>query len=626
MTTVAVAPVGRSADVQRRLEQRLERVVELVRTDRVVQVALGMIIVQLTLRAWAIYGGWFVLDDFNFIARMAHGGGDPLTAARIYNGHLMPAGMYLSWLNAVAAPWQWSLPASELLLMQLVADLAMLRLLVELHGRRPGILPPLAIYLFAVLTLEGTVWWAAGVTALPLEIATLLALTAHLRYLRSGRLRYAWEANGWIAFGMLFSERSALIYVAVAVFTLCWFARGYGWRRVASAVRGRTRALTLYAATGAGYVLLYLVVGRSFEVARSTDYPTFDVARSLVVHEYLPAVVGGPLQWAHFGIFSAADPSDAVVLGSLVVVGLVINEVLRHRRNAARALALPVVFLGLDVVLVLLTQQLGDGAALVFDYRFQGEMALMTALALAAMTMPINGATVSSSWRSESELLDHPRRVTVLVAAIVVLACVSTIGWVTGWHSDRRSQQWVQAVTHSLETSPAPVPVADRVVPGYVMAPIDGSGGLASRLFAREPNADWVTVNTDTLHGIDDSGRVLPVLVPALHRGVPGPVADCGYRLGAAPTTIPLDAAATEAGLWLRIGYLSSASSPMRVTVGDRTVATTVQPGVHALFVRAGGTFDSVRVSGLSDQTTVCTDDVTVGTPEPYDEQGASKP
>jgi hypothetical protein len=470
------------------------------------------------------------------------------------------------------------------------------------------------------------VWWAAGINALPLAIATLLALTAHLRYLRSSRLRYAWEANGWIAFGLLFNERSVLIYLAVAVFTLCWFASGYGWRRVASAVQGRTRALAVYAGTGAVYVVVYLVAGRSFEVAPSSDYPTFKVARTLVLHEYIPALVGGPLQWAHFGIFSAASPSDAVVLGSLVVVGLVLNELLRHRSNAARALALPVVFLVLDVVLVLLTQQLGGQAPLVFDYRFQADMAVMTTLALAAMTMPVIGATASSSRRSDSELLDHPPRVTALVAATVVLAIVSTVGWVTAWHSDRRSQRWVQTVTGSLERSPGPIPLADRVVPAHVMAPIDGSGGLASRLFAGEPNAEWVTVNTDTLHGIDDAGRVLPVIVPALHRGVPGPVPDCGYRLGAGQTVIPLDTAATEPGLWLRIGYLSSASSPVRLTLGDRTVETTVQPGVHALFVRPGSTFDTVRVSGLSDQVTVCTDDITVGAATPYDEQRASQP
>ena len=57
------------------------------------------------------------------------------------------------------------------------------------------------------------------------------------------------------------------------------------------------------------------------------------------------------------------------------------------------------------------------------------------------------------------------------------------------------------------------MPLADRVVPGIVMPAIDRSGGLASRLLVRERNADFVSVNTDTLQAIDDSGRLLPAVI-----------------------------------------------------------------------------------------------------------------
>ncbi|HRI96587.1 MAG TPA: hypothetical protein PLZ93_13315, partial [Nocardioides sp.] len=176
MDTASAPGLGAHRSAETRLALALERWIELVRTDRVLQVALALIIGQLVVRGWAAYGAWFVLDDFNFIARMASGL-DPATAARSYNGHIMPAGMYLSWSNQLVAPWQWRLPATELVLMQAVANLAMLRLLVALHGRRWGIIPPLALFLFSVISLEGTVWWAAGINALPFEIALLLALT-----------------------------------------------------------------------------------------------------------------------------------------------------------------------------------------------------------------------------------------------------------------------------------------------------------------------------------------------------------------------------------------------------------------------------------------------------------------
>ncbi|HRD61766.1 hypothetical protein [uncultured Nocardioides sp.] len=623
MDTASAPGLGAHRSAETRLALALERWIELVRTDRVLQVALALIIGQLVVRGWAAYGAWFVLDDFNFIARMASGL-DPATAARSYNGHIMPAGMYLSWSNQLVAPWQWRLPATELVLMQAVANLAMLRLLVALHGRRWGIIPPLALFLFSVISLEGTVWWAAGINALPFEIALLLALTAHLHYLRTGRLRHALVANGWVVVGLLFYEKSALIYLAIAVFTLCWFAEGYGWQRVASAVRGRTAALAIYVATGAAFTVVYLVAGRDLTAGGTGGFPTYDVARALILDEYLPALVGGPLVWDRFGLFSAAAPTDAIILASLVTVGLVLNELLRHRSRAARALVLPAAFLVVDIVLVLLTQNLDDGADFVFDYRFQGELAAITAIALATMSMPIIGATASSTWRSPSELLDHPRRVAALVCVITALALVSTVRWTVTWHSDDRAREWVESVTGSLEHTAQPIPLVDRVVPELVMAPIDGSEGLASRLFAREPGADWVTVGTDSLRAIDDQGQLLPVLVPAVHQGRPGPTPGCGYRLGEGPTTIPLDSVAAEPGQWLRIGYLSSGSSPVRITVGDQTVDATVQPGVHALFVAAPSSFESVQISGVDPQTTVCTDDISVGVPQPFDAEGGA--
>ncbi|QIG42647.1 hypothetical protein G5V58_07525 [Nocardioides anomalus] len=601
----------------------------LVRTDRVLQVALGMVAVQLVVRGYAAYGGWFVLDDFNFIARTGHFGLDPSVAARSYNGHVMPGGMYLSWFNQHVAPWQWWLPATELLLMQLVADLAMLRLLVVLHGRRPGILPPFALFLFSVLTLENAVWWAAGINALPFSIALLLALASHVQYLRSGRLRHVWAATVWVAVGLLFYEKTALVYLAVAIVSVTWFAEGYGWRRVASAVRGRRAGLAVYAATGAAYVALYVTLSRDTEVVRPTTFPTWQVVQAMVVDELVPALVGGPLQWAQFGVFSAADPGDPVVLAAVLGLGLVLAELLRHRRHAARALVLPVVFLVVDVVLVLLTQRLGSESAFVFDYRFQAEMAAVSAIALAAMTMPVRGALRSSSSASPSELLDHPRRVAAVVGLTSALAVVSAAGWTSNWHSDRRAEQFVRTLTGAVRDAPAPVPLVDRTVPDFVMAPIDRSGGLASRLLSTEPNARFPDVATDDLRVIDDEGRLREALVPGTRRAQPGPVAACGYQVATDPARIPLDGPVAFEGFWVRIGYLSSGASPVTVRVGDLSVETSVRPGVHALFVRGGSSFDSVQLSGLDEGTTLCTDDVSAGVPEPLDQpdpadQGAS--
>jgi hypothetical protein len=68
---------------------------------------------------------------------------------------------------------------------------------------------------------------------------------------------------------------------------------------------------------------------------------------------------------------------------------------------------------------------------------------------------------------------------------------------------------------------------------------------------------------------------------------------------------------------WVRIGYLSSGTSPVVVSAGDASYSTVLQPGVHALYVAGGAGIDSVEISRLTAGVTMCTNDVGVGTPIP---------
>jgi hypothetical protein len=70
-------------------------------------------------------------------------------------------------------------------------------------------------------------------------------------------------------------------------------------------------------------------------------------------------------------------------------------------------------------------------------------------------------------------------------------------------------------------------------------------------------------------------------------------------------------------GLWVRIGYLSSGRSPVVVTAGEASYSTVIEPGVHALYFRAGARFEAVSISALAEGVTLCTDDVIVGETEP---------
>ena len=106
----------------------------------------------------------------------------------------------------------------------------------------------------------------------------------------------------------------------------------------------------------------------------------------------------------------------------------------------------------------------------------------------------------------------------------------------------------------------------------------------------------------------------------AIQMGVasePGPTEGCGWRVTSAGTRIPMQGRAFWWVWWLRIGYLASHDSPMTVRAGGSVVHTSVESGVHSLYVRVEGSFSTVRLDGLEAGVTVCVDTVEAGQPVP---------
>jgi hypothetical protein len=68
----------------------------------------------------------------------------------------------------------------------------------------------------------------------------------------------------------------------------------------------------------------------------------------------------------------------------------------------------------------------------------------------------------------------------------------------------------------------------------------------------------------------------------------------------------------------VKIGYIASADSAIRVSAGGLTQETSVTHGLHYLYFQAGTrTFDSIRLGDLVGEATLCTNDITVGRPVP---------
>ncbi len=590
-----------------------------LRRDRVCQAALAMIVVQLAFRAQITYGTWFFGDDLNFMSRMANEG--PGAAFRQYAGHLMPAGMYLSWVADLIAPFDFRVNATMLLGMQVLADVGLLVLLLRLFGSRPGILPPLAIYLFSVISVPVAIWWAAGVNQLPMQVALFWGLSSHVSYLRTGRFRSAVAAAAWVVVGLAFFEKTLLVLGAFAIVGIAWFASGSLADRLRRLLAERTAGVLLYVGIGLVYLALYIPVGLTFSPKRAGNDTLPQVAANVVVHGYLPGIFGGPLRWAHVDQWSLPAPGDPGLLLVLAAVVLLARELARSRRRSLRALWLPAFFLACDVVLVSAGRASFVGALISLDYRYQGELAAVTAVALACATMPIRGATEPVEASAPSSLLDNPRRVSAVVALISVLGVVSSLQYVHHWDTSTQAGPYFKTLFADLDQRDQPAPVVDTIVPTTVMLGWSYPDNLLSHLLRHyQDQIDYPDVATDHLNMVDHQGDIVPAVVPATRRGLPGPQESCGYRVRSRPVTVRLDGPVAFGGWWVRIGYIATGASPVRVTTGDSSYSTAVRPGVHALYVRGAGQFDRVRISGLGEGVSLCTDDVTVGRPVPRTE------
>src|SRR5882724_8217230 len=130
--------------------QRLD-VIGWLRGRGVTAVAVALIGVQLLLKGTLLAGGYFRQDDYHYLDRAAASGFGWSYLMLVDSGHLLPLGQLIAWLQARLALYDWPVTAGVILLLLAAASFAMLRMLLTIFGKRPGILIPLGIFLFSPL-------------------------------------------------------------------------------------------------------------------------------------------------------------------------------------------------------------------------------------------------------------------------------------------------------------------------------------------------------------------------------------------------------------------------------------------------------------------------------------------
>ena len=600
---------------------------------KVLAAALAMIVAQLAFRAWAVSGSWYRFDDANFMSKLMS---DGLSADLLFHGfagHLMPGAFALTAWNFSLDPYAWAYPAVELLVLQAVASLGALVFLCSAFGKRRGILPPLALFLFSSISLPAFLSWGPGITQLPFLAAIFWGSWTHLNYLRTRRFRWALLTMLITLAAIAFGEKAMLLFWPYAVLALGWFATGDILTRLRTVLGRYLPGVLLYGVVSIGSVVAYLTLGAgSSKASGSADANGFAlVAQRFLFESWAPGVVGGPLRWTWLEGNSAgwAEPGAVVSVLAVGVLALLTYELGRTRSIALRAWWLVGGIVVIDIALITAIRAGGVGADIALAYRYLTDTIAVTAMALALATLPLLGAVETLTPTRTSPFLDVPKRVAVATAVVTALGLFSSYSYAQGWHDDDNARRYIDTVRADLAEVEEPLPMADGPVPEWMVWGASHPYNQVSRVL--RPLADKMAFprsSTDHLYMVDAKGHIRPAAVDPERRSVgavdPTPSLDqCALRVRQTPLQVGLDGGVDGAGWWIRVAYVAGAKDAgrMRVTAGDHSYDVEIEPGFRSLYVRTGeGRFDTVGFQSLTPGSKPCLGGIEVGEAVPFGE------
>ena len=591
--------------------------------QKITVVASVLIIAQLAFRAWAAFGGWFYVDDFKFLSASRK----PLTLDLLMEPHddkLMPGGLLIAWLVAKSGSFAWPVAAASLVAMQAIASIACWFMLRSLSAARWALLVPLAIYLFAPITLTAFMWWGAAINLVPMQIAMFLAVGCHVRYLSTDKFRYAALAALSIALAMVFYQKSLLIFPVLALLSVAYFGQGGWFRSITFTLARWWRGWVIYAALLAAYLTYTLIkVPSPVSASGAVDYP--GIVGAVTFKTFLTTAIGGPWRWDD-AVTPAAQvdpPIFVIVLSALLVVGVIAYAALR-RTNTQMAWVLLALYVVADALLLATGRGSTAGVLAAVEARYVSDAAPVLVLAVSLAFIPLASSRARGSAPRESPILTTriPRLAAIGLGLVVAVGCVvSSLQYVSFWHENFAARNFVDNVT-ATERRSGDIDVLDAEVPPDVLL-----GGLypytlPSKFFNGSPRVRAHDSGTN-LQMLDGNG--VP-RIPFIFNGVTTVAPDagsCGELYSteddeaaiARPDGLTLDLSgpATSFGTWLAFGYLATKDGSVTLTTGDTSITVPLLRGPNTFFMRPEGEFNAVTLSNLSDGMTLCASSVKVG-------------
>jgi hypothetical protein len=577
-----------------------------------------MVVVQTAVRAWALYPSWYYTDDYRLLYDARASQLDAAYLARPFDNQFMPIGRALAYWVAHSGDVNWTLTATLVVSMQVLASAACVWMLVSVFGARWGVLLPLGLFLTSAVTMPALMWWAASLNQLPLQIVFCLSVGAWVRYLRGGQLRWLVVVLVALAVGLLAYIKTVLVFAVLAYVALAYFSRGATHVRVRDAVRRYRVAVVTAGLLGASFAVYYLS-----EVPSIFQTPSWELAGELgdtmVGTAFASGLVGGPWRWDDSNPpVGFADPPAWSVHGAWVLVAVLAVVWALRRERTGRAWLLLAGYLAAAFGLVLTSRAPVGGAAIGLEYRYLTDVLPVAVLTLGLVTMSVPGAPGGSTRRERELLLVAPsaRLAAVLITLVCVGGTVSSVTYARIWHTDNPGADYTAAARAGLRGQGL-VDLPDQKVPHEVIPGFSAPYNTTKRLLPLLVDNARFPDHTSRLVVLDDNGSPRRALIDLATSSRPGPDRECGWLLQRGALTIPLQSGTFDFSWWLRIGYLSSASDSLTVDAAGQRVTAPIERGLQSLYVNVTGAFDHVTVSGLGAGTSVCVDVIEVGIPEP---------
>jgi hypothetical protein len=614
-----------------------------LRADPVRAVALALIAVQVAVRAEIAAPGFLVSDDFVLAERSTELGLKAEYLLGMFNNHLMPGGLFITWLVTRTAALEYWPYLLIMLTAQAVLSLAFYRLLRLLFQPRAGtaapaawgMLIPLCLFLFSPLTLEATAWWAVAANQLPMQLAMVLAIGAQVRYARTGRNRHLLTLGAALVFGLLFFEKSLLVVPLVFLWTACLLVDGGIVHSVVQALRRFWRSWLVLSAVTLVYLVGYFARAATTvrEPASTGEVLTF--VRQIIGSTLVPGLIGGPWRWLDAGdgppVTAPAEParwiSWAVFLGLIVVT-------VRMHRIAIRAWVLLALYVAITIGLLGATRLgLGYSAVAGLVPRYVSDVVVVAALCVGVAVLGL--ASAGTAGRRDAAAVPAPAAARASEAsatitsaphpAVLVVALVALLGsasWTAARFGDdwavKSSRDYLRTAQAELAAAPVGTVFFDAPVPDVVISTLSRPYNLQSKLFQYlSPRPQFVTT-AENPSIFDAAGHIRRVRIDGATTSRPGPDVDCGYRArGGQTVRITLPKSLDHRTWAVRFAYIGSGASPATLYFGGTLGRFETKAGLnHIHFVMDGGG-DAFELTLADPNVSMCAGDVAVGHASP---------